>query len=299
MTYDGPWMINDAAKDNPYQYNGKELNLDHGLNWSDYGARWYDACLGRWSSVDPLASKYLGWSPYNYVTNNPIVKIDIAGSYAVSVHYKMTYDAFIKSGYSKKDADLYAHYSSTYADHPSENVQIFDNMSQVQYIGQNAYRTNIDYSKTVDSQKEENSMWHSMMSDAEAAEGMSKEKAYQRGLEFGWNSIFESEGKDFGKIGQGIHALQDAIAHRGASTNQHLGYNISTVKMLMNDMYGSQKEAAALTRTASAVISVLQGKKSNLKDGDKLDARGMSKEQMKTFIHKLSSSGFNGKINFY
>jgi hypothetical protein len=32
MTYDGPWQINDAAKDNPYQYNGKELNLDHGLN---------------------------------------------------------------------------------------------------------------------------------------------------------------------------------------------------------------------------------------------------------------------------
>ncbi len=79
MTYDGPWMINDAAKDNPYQYNGKELNLDHGLNWSDYGARWYDACVGRWTSVDPLADKYPGMSPYNYVGNNPINAIDIKG----------------------------------------------------------------------------------------------------------------------------------------------------------------------------------------------------------------------------
>lgn len=79
MTYDGPWMINDGAKDNPYQYNGKELNLDHGLNWSDYGARWYDACLGRWSSVDPLAGKYPGYSQYVYVLNNPIRYIDPDG----------------------------------------------------------------------------------------------------------------------------------------------------------------------------------------------------------------------------
>jgi RHS repeat-associated protein len=67
MKYDGTWQINNTAKDNHYQYNGKELNLDHGLNWSDYGARWYDACVGRRTSVDPLAEKYSGWSPYNYV----------------------------------------------------------------------------------------------------------------------------------------------------------------------------------------------------------------------------------------
>jgi RHS repeat-associated protein len=43
----GPWM-NDAAQDNFYKYNGKELNGDFGLNWMDYGARWYDGSLGRW-----------------------------------------------------------------------------------------------------------------------------------------------------------------------------------------------------------------------------------------------------------
>jgi len=79
MTYDGPWMINDVAKDTPYQYNGKELNLDHGLNWSDYEARWYDACLGRFTSVDPLAKTMPAWSPYIYTYNNPIRFTDPTG----------------------------------------------------------------------------------------------------------------------------------------------------------------------------------------------------------------------------
>jgi hypothetical protein len=33
MAFEGGWQMNDVAKDNPYQYNGKELNIDHGLNW--------------------------------------------------------------------------------------------------------------------------------------------------------------------------------------------------------------------------------------------------------------------------
>jgi|GEM_PF-4897311 len=64
-------------------------------------------------------------------------------------------------------------------------------------------------------------------------------------------------------------------------------------------MYGSTTEAAALTKTATSVIGVLQGKNTSLKDGDKLDVRGMSKTQLNTFLDKLYQSGFNGKLNFY
>ena len=63
----------------PYKYNGKELDTKKGLNWYDYGARHYDATLGRWFAVDPLAEKDYLNSPYNYCGNNPIIRVDQDG----------------------------------------------------------------------------------------------------------------------------------------------------------------------------------------------------------------------------
>ena len=65
----------------PYKYNGKELDAKKGLNWYDYGARMYDAALGCFVTVDPLAEKYYSISQYGYCGNNPIKYIDPTGMF--------------------------------------------------------------------------------------------------------------------------------------------------------------------------------------------------------------------------
>ncbi len=69
----------------PYKYNGKELDAKKGLNWYDYGARHYDAALGRFTTVDPSAENYYSTSPFTYCLNNPLNYIDPLGTDTVDV----------------------------------------------------------------------------------------------------------------------------------------------------------------------------------------------------------------------
>ena len=70
----------------PYKYNGKELDTKKGLNWYDYGARHYDAAVGRFATVDPMAEDYSNISTYTYCLNNPINYIDPLGKDTVNVN---------------------------------------------------------------------------------------------------------------------------------------------------------------------------------------------------------------------
>jgi RHS repeat-associated protein len=66
--------FNGANGINKYQYNGKELNQDFGLDWNDYGARFSDAVIGRWMQVDPEGESngQISFSNYHYTFDNPI-----------------------------------------------------------------------------------------------------------------------------------------------------------------------------------------------------------------------------------
>jgi RHS repeat-associated protein len=86
-----------------YQYNGKELQEDYGLDWYDYGARFYDAGLGRWTSIDPLAENSISMTPYHFVTNNPLIFVDPNGM-----------DWFYYKAKGDKDAQFHWHDGNTY-----------------------------------------------------------------------------------------------------------------------------------------------------------------------------------------
>ncbi|MCJ8165966.1 DUF6443 domain-containing protein [Pontibacter sp. E15-1] len=80
-----PWGLNlvgiekQGTPDHLFQYNGKEKQTELGLNWMDYGARMYDAQIGRFNTVDPLSDMFNSETPYHYVHNNPLLFVDPTG----------------------------------------------------------------------------------------------------------------------------------------------------------------------------------------------------------------------------
>jgi RHS repeat-associated protein len=60
-----------------FKFTGKERDAESKYDY--FGARYYDARLGRFVSPDPHAISYPGINPYSYVGNNPLSFIDPTG----------------------------------------------------------------------------------------------------------------------------------------------------------------------------------------------------------------------------
>jgi len=94
-----------------YGFGGKERQEELGLDWQDFGARNYDAALGRWMNIDPLAEDFASWTPYHYVHNNPINMIDPTG---MSAEWVPTVNSDGSTSYIAEDGDSAATLAEQY-----------------------------------------------------------------------------------------------------------------------------------------------------------------------------------------
>ncbi|MBN8568090.1 MAG: RHS repeat-associated core domain-containing protein [Ignavibacteria bacterium] len=73
-----------SGTDAKYRFTGKERDIE--TNYDYFGARYYDARIGRWGGTDPLFEKHINFTPYNYVLNNQMLLIDPDGRQNKSIY---------------------------------------------------------------------------------------------------------------------------------------------------------------------------------------------------------------------
>lgn len=78
MKQENTSFVTPSGLNEKHRYNSKEF-YGSNLNFYDYGARWYDAAIGRFGTIDRFSDMFATMSGYQYGANNPIKYIDVNG----------------------------------------------------------------------------------------------------------------------------------------------------------------------------------------------------------------------------
>ncbi|NUM65050.1 RHS repeat-associated core domain-containing protein, partial [candidate division KSB1 bacterium] len=89
------WSDSQAVAKN--KFTGKEWDDEFGVNWNYFGARYYDAEIGRFFARDRFADKYPSLTPYHYAGNNPLKFIDINGDSLILSGSQENMNAFVET----------------------------------------------------------------------------------------------------------------------------------------------------------------------------------------------------------
>ncbi|RNC85965.1 MAG: PKD domain-containing protein [Balneola sp.] len=79
---------NTSNPEDDTKYTGYEVDDEAGLEMYHANARGYDPVIGRFAQIDPLSSRREWVTPYNYVQNNPMLRVDPDGLTDYIIDYK-------------------------------------------------------------------------------------------------------------------------------------------------------------------------------------------------------------------
>lgn len=190
--------FSDSEHRQPYKYSGKELETMNGLRHLDYGARWMDYPIGRFTTIDRYCEKYYNLSPYAYCANNPILYIDPTGMFSIEVRasYNMNsgiigvFSTQLESGFMYSPFGGVVRSNSIYGSYDSErdDAIVVGLEHSVEFLDKNSVKVEIPFLNVESFDKKEDII--GVNTEEGEYESKDKDDKIEENLSIGANPIY-------------------------------------------------------------------------------------------------------------